>query len=313
MDLDTARALKERLTSKLAPHFRSQRGAHSFAIGIATSTTDAEYGIAVRARVAEDLPSNARAVITNEARSDVDVRLTGPVRISAAHRLAITRGLAIGASIAHYRCTAGTLGFFARRIRDGVIGFVSNNHVIAAEDRGGPDDEILHPAPSDNGESPKDVVAYLDGDYPHVQRANPIVDCAFARLANGRQYDASSVEVGHRLTPSVASPDDQLEVGKIGRTTGLTFGRISAFELNQVVDFSFGSVRFQQQIEIESMDESPFSMGGDSGSLIFTREDSRPVGLLFAASAIGGAGDCGLTYANPIGEVLTALGVTFLA
>jgi hypothetical protein len=46
-----------------------------------------------------------------------------------------------------------------------------------------------------------------------------------------------------------------------------------------------------------------FSQGGDSGSLIVDA-NRRPVGLLFAGSKNG------YTFANQIGQVLSALGVS---
>ncbi len=65
----------------------------------------------------------------------------------------------------------------------------------------------------------------------------------------------------------VLADDDQ--VGKVGRTTGTTNGRVSAFELdNVVVEYDSGVLKFDGQVEIESADSSPFSQGGDSGSLI---------------------------------------------
>ena len=96
-------------------------------------------------------------------------------------------------------------------------------------------------------------------------------------------------------------------VAKLGRTTGLTRGRVTAFELDNVtVEFDIGLLRFDNQIEIEGDGEGPFSDGGDSGSLI-VGEDRRGVGLLFAGTDQGGANGQGLTYANPLHSVLDAL------
>src|SRR5215213_6071924 len=98
-------------------------------------------------------------------------------------------------------------------------------------------------------------------------------------------------------------------VAKIGRTTGLTRGRVTAFELdNVVVRFDIGNVRFDDQIEIEGAEEDAFSDGGDSGSLIVAA-DKRGIALLFAGSDQGGTNDKGLTYANPLRAVLDALKV----
>ena len=103
--------------------------------------------------------------------------------------------------------------------------------------------------------------------------------------------------------------DEGTEVAKLGRTTGLTRGRVTAFELdNVVVNLDRGNVRFDNQIEVEGAGDEPFSAGGDSGSLIVD-EDRRAVALLFAGGDLGGANGKGLTYANPIRAVLVALGV----
>jgi hypothetical protein len=109
-----------------------------------------------------------------------------------------------------------------------------------------------------------------------------------------------------------APPIGPVLVSKVGQTTGRTEGRMTAFTLTDVpVNYSFGSVQFRDQIEIESLTTTPFSRGGDSGSLIFT-QDRQPLGLLFAGSIFGGKTDSGLTYANPIGAVFDALGITLV-
>ena len=57
--------------------------------------------------------------------------------------------------------------------------------------------------------------------------------------------------------------------------------------------------------------EKPFG-GGDSGSLIVDRE-MRAVALLFAGGETGGTNGLGLTFANPIGAVLSALKAALLS
>ena len=100
--------------------------------------------------------------------------------------------------------------------------------------------------------------------------------------------------------------DDGDAVAKVGRTTGKTTGRVTAFELDRfIVEFDIGLLRFDDQIEIDGADEM-FSDGGDSGSLILDA-DRRAVALLFAGTETGGTGNLGLTYANPLHPVLDAL------
>jgi hypothetical protein len=109
----------------------------------------------------------------------------------------------------------------------------------------------------------------------------------------------------------VEDPDaDIVQVKKTGRTTARTNGRITAFDLdNVVVEYDMGNVSFDAQIEIEGVGNAPFSQGGDSGSLIVSTSN-KAVALLFAGGDSGGSNGLGLTYGNPIGTVLSALDVS---
>ncbi len=310
MDLRSAQDVKRELEAIFATRTRGGRR-RKFAFGVATPTATTDYRVAVRTPSEGDLPQETLDIIRQRTAGEVDVRVIGPITAIGAHALSINRGVAVGASVAHYLCTAGTLGFFARRNSDGAIGLVSNNHVIAAEDRGQASDEILHPAPADRGTRKDNVIGHLAAGYPLLKQTNVIVDCAFAQLVHGIPYDASSLDDGRKLGVAPLAPHVEPDVCKIGRTTGLTVGRITAFDLDPEVNYTFGSIRFKKQIEIDSVNDMPFSLGGDSGSLVFT-QSGQPVALVFAGSAIGGKRNCGLTYANPIDAVLNALGITFL-
>ena len=92
-------------------------------------------------------------------------------------------------------------------------------------------------------------------------------------------------------------------VGKSGRTTQLTTGRI--IDINATIRVNYGGGRvalFQDQITIRGL-SGDFSAGGDSGSVIWTWNTSRnPVGLLFA-------GGGGLTFGNKMTRVVSALDI----
>jgi hypothetical protein len=310
MDLTAVRSVKRELESLFATRKGPSR---KFALGVAMPTTDAGYRIAVRAATKKDLPESSLAILRRQTAGELDVQFVGRISASRAHELAISRGPAIGASVAHSLGAAGTLGFFARRVSDGSIGFVSNNHVLAAEDRGQDSDEIFHPAPIDCPLRTHNPIGFLAGGYPRLKRTDPIVDCAFAQLVEGTRYNAASLYGRRKIGATPVKPNVHRNVCKIGRTTGLTYGRITAFEMDPLVHYSFWPIHFRNQIEIESVDSSRFSKGGDSGSLVFTQYGSDPVALVFAASLVGGHANRGLTYANPIDAVLRALGVTLLA
>lgn len=315
MQLGSARGLKQEIRSTFGNEpIRTRAGGRSVAIGVAPGLRTNDYRLAIRVSSQEDERDELVKLLRDKASGEVDLRVTGGIEVRPAADSVSRLPLAIGTSTGHYRCTAGTIGFFAKRQSDGALGLVSNNHVIAANDDGQEGDDILVPGPADRGRRPLHIVALLDGTYPRLHANQLFVDCAFGRLVRGAPAEPLSIAKNQRLQSSTVKAADMIEVEKVGRTTGRTRGRVSAFELDDVdVGYSFGALWFNNQIEIESLDHAPFSRPGDSGSLIFTSGGLQPVGLLFASSVIGGTYDSGLTYANPIDDVLTALGVTFIS
>jgi hypothetical protein len=319
MDLETARGLKQELLSFIDRTSIPRRGGRgeakpALAMGFAPTRRRGDVHIAVRAETRAELPRSVADELRRRTKKQIDIRYIGEITPLIGPDIAppTTRPLAVGASIAHCRCGPGTLGFFARRSSDGAIGIVSNNHVIAATDEGEDRDEILQRVPGDNGTRTHDVVAYLSGKYPRLRGGSATLDCAFAPLARSMQFDPALG--GRRLAPELAAATSELgAVSKIGRTTGQTYGRVTAFELDEVrVRYPFGPIVFNGQIEIEAAPGVPFSRPGDSGSLVFTIPSRQPLGLIFGCSLRGGKTGLGLTFANPIRSVLIALGVTIL-
>lgn len=209
-----------------------------------------------------------------------------------------------GVSIGHYRITAGTLGCLARR--GSALYILSNNHVLADCNRARIGDPILQPGPSDGGRVPADVIARLSQFVP-IRFGGPVnqVDCAIAQTNPGLVTPLN--RCFGRISSTPVPCRLNLLVKKCGRTTQFTRGRITDCNFTGWVNYSTaGRALFQRQILIVSLTGSPFSAGGDSGSLIVTDVGNRPVGLLFAGSATH-------TIANPIGTVLPALNVTIVA
>jgi hypothetical protein len=94
-----------------------------------------------------------------------------------------------------------------------------------------------------------------------------------------------------------------MAVGKSGRTTQLTSGRITGVGVTINVNYGSGRIaNFRDQIAIRA-GSGDFSAGGDSGSSVWTFDSARrPVGLLFA-------GGGGTTFANRMDRVLAALDI----
>lgn len=304
MRLDSIREIKAQLAGPRA------RGVQAPLAGIALGARPinaGEYRLAVRVQDREAMRGPLLGRIEAAARGEVEVRYVGRiVKRDAPFFQARRRPLIIGASVSHPEVTAGTLGGFVQAGAD-VLHLLSNNHVLADENRGEVGDAILQPGSADGGSDPPDAVATLSFFAPLTEGGPNRVDAALARIADEVEVDAETlVEVG-TLAPGVLPPSEASEVMKLGRTTGVTSGRVTAFELDgvEVAYDAFPSLRFDDQIEIEGNGAGPFSQGGDSGSLIFSAGGRQAVGLLFAG---GEAGGVDVTYANPIGLVLEAMG-----
>ena len=299
----------------------------SVALGVARRNRDYRLAIRVQRPMLMAAPLLERLVRT--ARGEADVRLIGRIdkRVRRPRRDATpettpwyrtdTRPLLIGASIGHVGVTAGTLGAFARRGER--IYVLSNNHVLANEDRAESGDWILQRAAYDGGREPSERVARLRHWIRLKPRRPNVVDAALAEILPGVAYEPGLLRdlihgQDRRLAEVRAGLIDEGEsVYKLGRTTGATEGRVTAFDVdNVVVNYDAGNLRFDNQIEIEGAGRRPFSDGGDSGSLVVDRA-MRAVALVFAGGDSGGTNGLGLTYANPLGRVLAALRAALLS
>ncbi len=225
--------------------------------------------------------------------------------------------LSAGGSCGHFRITAGTLGGFVEDKDEYYV--LSNNHVLADSDAGTAGDPIYAPGPVDvrKGTKPRTVARLT----------------RFARLSgkNKGKVDAAigvlddSLEDFHpwwyqgigEMDPRAIRDRYAVEnVVKRGRTTKVTKGVVSAFELDGVV-IDYGTpgapllVTFDDQLEFVHVDSKrPFSQPGDSGSLILDRDSLRPFALLYG----GGPDERGIdrTLAHFIPDVLAELGVDFV-
>ena len=197
---------------------------------------------------------------------------------------------------------------------NGTPRILSNNHVLADENKGKKGDAIIQPGRYDGGKKGKDTVGSLDKFVRLSASAANFVDCAIATVKAGIQFDSTKLTgIGSLKGVSASVVDVGTIVHKVGRTTDVTNGRVTAFELdNVVVGYDIGNLRFDNQIEIEGADAGPFSQGGDSGSLI-VNDDLLAVALLFAGGDQGGSNGQGLTFANPIAKVFDQLGVDLLS
>jgi hypothetical protein len=204
----------------------------------------------------------------------------------------------------------GTLGCFVQ-LSDGSIAALSNNHVVAGENRGVKgSDRILQPGSTTFTAS--DQIAELTdfaplqfsapGASPHVRTAllND-VDAGIAALDPALNHAQGFLSLRKNLSlGGTASPQIGDEVFKVGRTTGLTYGEIKSVGVTVgPVHYGSGQCWFQDSIEIEGQDGTLFSDKGDSGSVV-VKKSGEVVGLLYGGNGFQ-------TYACPIDTVLARL------
>ena len=198
-------------------------------------------------------------------------------------------------------CCGGTLGSLLTAGSTQYI--LSNNHILARQDRATPGENISQPGLIDNGCQPATIVA----DFTAAPTLGSNVDAAVAALRAGKMDSTGFIEGIGTISSVTKAPAVGLAVEKSGRTTGTTAGTISSINTSVNVQYQIrcGSgkkyiISYTNQIVING---SGFSAGGDSGSLIVSNTSTchQPVGLLFAGSSTD-------TIANPINQVLNKVG-----
>ncbi|MFA0771054.1 MAG: hypothetical protein REDVDVYQ_001574 [Candidatus Fervidibacter sp.] len=210
----------------------------------------------------------------------------------------LPRPVPCGVSIGHFRITAGTLGYLVCDSK-GRRFILSNNHVLADNNAAKFGDPILQPGPFDGGKNtPSYRIAQLSAFVPINFNGRPnSVDAAIAETDTS-QVQPVLCSIG--TVDGIGAIRNGLLVQKHGRTTGRTQGLIVGVHETLWVDYDGKTARFDRQLSIAG-GRTPFSDGGDSGSLIVDLQ-RRAIGLLFAGSDTE-------TYANPIRPVLRAFKV----
>ena len=243
-------------------------------------------------------------------RVPVNVICTGPIDAQPHRHKA--RPAPGGISVGHFKITAGTLGCLARGrsgARQNRVLMLSNNHVLANTNNAARGDSIIQPGRADGGVNPRDRIAILERFVRIDFAGRPnFVDCAtgwcWHKLVRRELiYRSGSQWRFFRISSRPRACRVGMIVGKSGRTTQLTAGRITDCNASIRVNYGNGRVgNFKDQITIRGL-RRDFSRGGDSGSVVWSYDGRRnPVGLLFA-------GGGGFTFANKMSRVLTALDI----
>ena len=228
----------------------------------------------------------------------VEVEVTGKF-----YALALTkryRPVPIGVSVGNNNeCAAGTIGCVVEK--GGQKYILSNNHVLARQNAAAIGEDIVQPGrydtkPKCTNKVATDKVADLSAFVPIVfsTSANNRVDAAIA-LFSTTDFTCATLPAYYGFPSSTtAAATVGLAIKKVGRTSSLTTGTVTAINATVNVGYPAGTARFTGQIITTGISRS-----GDSGSLVVTNDsNNNPVGLLYAGSST-------TTVLNSIDEVLS--------
>ena len=191
-----------------------------------------------------------------------------------------------GISVGHFRITAGTLGCLskgARRPATPDPGAEQQPRPGRRQRRRSRATASRSQVRADGGSCPNDQIAVLERfvpisfSSPQLRRLRDGMVLARPGTARAR-LPQRGTPTYFRIGSSVMAPTVGLPVGKSGRTTQLTKGRITAVGATVNVNMGAGRVaQFRDQIAIHG-DSGVFSQGGDSGSVIWNWANGRPAG-----------------------------------
>jgi hypothetical protein len=208
-------------------------------------------------------------------------------------------GSSIGFRIAGDRFVmCGTFGALVKTSRKVYI--LSNNHVLADENRLPIGSPIFQPGLMDDGDVNADQIAELSRFIKLRANRYNKVDAALAEPLRRNLVGKDMLHIG---APSgTVQAEIDMVVHKFGRTTSYTTGRIVSIDTDVSVEYETAELTFESQIIIHGSSGQMFSDSGDSGSVVLQRGTNVAVGLLFGGSP-------NHTIANPIGNVLRSLRV----
>jgi hypothetical protein len=312
--------LREFLAPAISVHQR-----HSQALMADRNVVGTAVGLTANGQPAIKVFTRSEAIMkipTNLEGLPVEVEMTGPfhalgaadkeaapeaVRVPTNSRVIFPRPVPIGVSTGNQNdCSAGTIG--ARVIDSGGnVYALSNNHVFALENNAPPDSNILQPGLADTRCRVRDdrVIGTLTSFVPieFSTSAENTVDAAIA-ISDPSLLGNATPKNGYGTPQSaIVSAFVGQDVQKYGETTRLTRGKVIGIDATVSVEYDSGTAQFVDQIVIRS--SRRFIGAGDSGSLLVTKPDANPVGLLFAGNKSGR-----MAIANPIDLVLSAFGVS---
>lgn len=163
---------------------------------------------------------------------------------------------------------------------------LSNNHVLNKNNSTGYT-ATLQPGGADGGKVSRDRIGSLNR-FVKLRKTNNYIDAALAIPINNKVLSTKYAVIGslrgHLKSYSVGS-----KFIKVGRTTGLTGGRVESINTDVKVDYGnygrLGQIQFKNQTIITST--KPISKPGDSGSVWINYNNRFAAAVNYAGTADG--------------------------
>ncbi|WP_408591816.1 hypothetical protein [Novosphingobium sp.] len=298
---------------------RFSGGRHKKMLAVGYSKrANGDYALELRVKAPRGIAFNLADKIRNEIGSDVNIGILNKIEIpssdehhpkgSADFLRTRHRPVQLGSSIGNVEGKSGTVGGFLADGEQENFYALSCNHVLAICNAAPVGSPIYQPGPTDLAPIWRNRIGTLS-DYVAdlTENATNDSDSALARLdiRYPDEFTGNVVPASYygKERPIRALMDDYPSAGsiveKIGRSSGLTRGTVNAVSLDNVpVEYSFSVNGYAQRrtyifdnvIEIvSSIDSSPFSIFGDSGSLVYSEIGGElfGVGIVFSGGQIG--------------------------
>ncbi|WP_369234710.1 hypothetical protein AB5J56_23310 [Streptomyces sp. R21] len=286
-------------------------------LGITSMAGHLQYALSIHVHVDTPEAWETAHYLKEEAEGEARILYVGrAVAQATTAGAAPTLPLRPGLSVGHEKVTYGTLGAFVASSRhsDG-IRFLSNNHVLAACDRGIRGDDILQPGPHQGGRAPRSRIGALDEkEELHRDGVTPnTMDAALCLLDGDVSFDLGELGgLSASIPPPVAVIGSQ--VSKVGSTTDRTTGTVIDIGFSTKLWYQGeGYLRFDDLMVVAGKVGQRFSRGGDSGALVFRPDSREPVGLHIGGTELDETRGIPVSYVAPLEPILKKLRVTLIS
>jgi hypothetical protein len=211
--------------------------------------------------------------------------ITDVCEIPQTHALSFTapaRPVPAGVSADHFKLGAATICLPV--FRQDMTYLLGCTHSFAYYNAGQIGDFILQPGPTDGGFVPDFVVALLSEFIPIL--TPPAENIAEGAIAEIQPEDVSFFIQGWgSYNREIGDCELGKRVVKIGRSTGITYGRIASCSTIETIYFpSIGDCIFKDILRISNDGCPRLSLPGDSGSPVLRVDQNKPIGMVFAGN-----------------------------